>query len=128
MYFQAVDTKEMVTKLYGDLLRLKCGERINVFYRKDESTEGFYILEIYSAEASKANAMFELRKRLSIDRTAAFGNDISDITMIEDADYGYAVGNACEDLKEVAPNIIGDCDSDSVVKTIEKLFHSKKII
>lgn len=127
VYFQAVDTPDMVKTLYGDLLRMKCGERINVSYRKDESGENWYILEIYSAEASKANAMFDLRKRLSIDRTAAFGNDGSDITMIEDADYGYAVGNAAEDLKEVAPNIIGDCDSDSVVKTIEKLFHSKKL-
>jgi Cof subfamily protein (haloacid dehalogenase superfamily) len=128
VYFRAADTSDMVKRLYGDLLLLKCRDKINVVCEKNESNEGYSFLEIYSAQASKANAVFELSKRLSIDRTAAFGNGANDIAMIEDADYGYAVENATDEIKEMAPNIIGDRNSDAVVKTMEKLFHSKKLI
>ncbi len=128
VFFRAVDTPDMIKRLYGAVLRLNCSEQINADYYPDKSNEGYYFLEIYSAEASKANAVFELRKRLSLDRVAAFGNDKSDITMIDDADYGYAVANASEEIKEMAPNFIGSCDSDAVVKTMEKLFHSRKLV
>lgn len=128
VFFRAIDSLEMVKKLHGEVLRLRCSESIRVEYYPDENSKGFYCLEIYSAEASKANAVFELKKRLGLDWVAAFGNDKSDILMIDDADYGYAVANSDKDLKETAPNFIGDSDSDSVVKTIEKLFHSKKLI
>jgi len=128
IYLMVIDTLDMVNKLRSELLRLGCKDRINIACEKDESSEGFYFLEVYSVEASKANAVFELRKRLSIDRVAAFGNDNNDITMIDDANYGYAVGNASDDLKEMTPNMIGDRNSDAVVKTMEKLFHSKKLI
>lgn len=128
VFFRAVDRPEIIRKLHGDVLRLSCGDQISADYYPDESNKGYYFLEIYSADASKANAVFELRKRLSIDRVAAFGNDKSDITMIADADYGYAVENSTEDLKAMAANFIGDSASDAVVKTIEKLFHSKKLV
>lgn len=128
VFFRALDTLDMVKELHMEILRLGCCEQINADYYPDESNEGFYILEIYSAQASKENAVFELKKRLSVDRVAAFGNDRSDILMVGDADYGYAVANSVDELKETAPNMIGDRDSDAVVKKIEKLFHSKKLI
>ncbi len=128
VFFRALDTLEMIEKLYGDIWKLNCKEQITAGYYPDSSNEGYYFLEIYSSEASKANAVFELRKRFSADRVAAFGNDKNDITMIQDADYGYAVANASDELKEMAPNFIGDCNSNAVVKTMEKLFHSKKLV
>lgn len=128
VFFRAVDTLDMVKSLYLEVLRLKCSDQISADYYPDENSEGYYFLEIYSAQASKSNAVFELKKRLSLERVAAFGNDKSDMTMIYDADYGYAVADCCSELKESAPNLIGDRDSDSVVKTMEKLFHSKKLV
>lgn len=128
VFFRAVDRPDMIQKLYRDVLRLRCGEQINADYYPDKSNEGYEFLEVYSADVSKTNAVFELQKRLSIDRIAAFGNDKSDITMLADADYGYAVANSTDELKATAANFIGDSSSDSVVKTMEKLFHSKKLV
>ncbi len=128
VFFQALDKLEKIEKLYADFWQLTCGEQVTAGYYPDNSNEGYYFLEIYSAEASKANAVFELRKSLSADRVAAFGNDKNDITMIQDADYGYAVENSSGELKEMAPNFIGNCNSDAVVKTMVKLFHSKKLV
>lgn len=128
VFFCAVDTLDMVKQLHLEVLQLECGSQINADYYPDESNEGYYFLEIYSAQASKENAVFELKKRLSADRVAAFGDDRSDRFMICDADYGYAVENACAELKEYAPNIIGDRDSNAVVRKMEKLFHSRRLI
>lgn len=128
VFFRAVDTLDMVRRLSAEILRLRCGGDISTDYYPDEENPGFYFLEIYSTEASKASAVFELQRRIGANRVVAFGNDKSDITMIADADYGYVVANADDALREAAPNTIGDRDSDSVVKTIEKLFHSKKLV
>lgn len=128
VYFKAVDTQDMVKRLYGDLLRLGCKDNIHAAYRENPSNKGYCILEVYSIEASKANAVFELKKRLSADRIVAFGNDENDIEMVDSADYGYAVGNASDSLKEVAPNTIGNSNSDAVVKMMEKMYHSKKLV
>ncbi len=126
IYFRAVDTQESVKALVSGIMELKCRDKIHIAC--EANSEGYEILDIYSSEATKANAMFELSKLFSAERTVAFGNAESDIAMIEDADYGYAVANATEALKEAAPAIIGSCDSDAVVKTIEKLFHSKRLL
>lgn len=82
-------------------------------------------MEIYSVEASVKKAMMEMKERLSADTLVAFGNNKSNIPMLEIADYGYAVANATEELMEIEPRMIGDNNSDAVVKTIEKHFYSK---
>lgn len=128
VFFRAVDTLDMVRRLSREILQLNCGDSISTEFYPYSAYPGYYFLEIYSAEASKSHAVFELQRRLGADRVAAFGDDKSDISMIADADYGYAVANADEAMTEIAPNIIGNRDTDSVVKTMEKLFHSKKLI
>ncbi len=128
VYFRAVDTPDTVKALISGILQLKCRDKIHIAYEPDQSSKGYDILDIYSSAATKATAMFELSKLLSAERTAAFGDADSDIAMLEDADYGYAVANATENLKEAAPAIIGSCDSDAVIKMMEKLFHSKRLL
>ena len=127
VYIMAVDRLEMIQRLYKDILNLGCANRVNAVYYADQYNEGYYFLEIYSVEASKENAVLELKRRYSLERVAAFGDDESDAAMIDQADYGYAVANAADRLKEIAPHIIGSQDSDAVVKTIEKLYHFRKL-
>ena len=71
-------------------------------------------------EASKANAIQQLRSMLQCDRVIAFGDGKNDIDMFEIADEGYAVSNAHESLKEKATGIIGSNDDDSVAKWLEE--------
>lgn len=125
---RVVDTKDMIQSLHLEVMQLSCREQISAEYYPDDAHEGYYFLEVYHANASKENAVFELKKRVSASRVAVFGDDKSDMLMLNDADYGYAVANASEELKEMAPNLIGDRDSNAVVKTMEKLFHSKRLI
>lgn len=128
VFLRAVDTPDMVRRLSREIMQLDSGSQVSVDYYPCEICPGFCFLEVYSAEASKAKAVFELERRFGLRRTAVFGDDKSDLTMIADADYGYAVANADETLRDAAANTIGDRDSDSVVKMMEKLFHSRKLI
>ncbi|GKX68676.1 HAD-IIB family hydrolase [Inconstantimicrobium mannanitabidum] len=125
IYFTAIDKLDIIEKLYKDIMSLECSNKIGAMYYKDTNNEGYYYLEIFSEKASQKNAINELKKRVSADTIITFGNDVKDIDMIQLADYGYAVENAVDEVKEVSPNIIGSNDNDSVVKIIEKLFYSK---
>ena len=127
VYIMAVDRLETIRKLREEILSLSCAGQISAVYYPDRNNEGHYFLEIYSVEASKENAVLELKRRYGMEKVAAFGDDESDAGMIAAADYGYAVANAADSLKKAAPQIIGSQDSDAVVRTIEKLFHAKKL-
>ncbi len=76
-------------------------------------------LEIYSKEASKANAVLQLRDMLSCEKTVVFGDGANDIPMFEAADEAYAVSGAVEALKAHATAVIESNDSDAVVRYIE---------
>ena len=77
-------------------------------------------LEIMPKEASKANAIQQLKAMLQCERVVAFGDGKNDIDMFAIADEGYAVSNAHESLKEIATGIIGSNNEDGVAKWLEK--------
>ena len=77
-------------------------------------------LEIYSKEASKANAVLQLRDLLGCNKTVVFGDGANDIAMFEAADEAYAVSGAVDALKEKATAVIGHNDDGAVVKWIEE--------
>ncbi|KNZ42619.1 HAD-IIB family hydrolase [Acetobacterium bakii] len=126
LYIMAVDKLELIEKLREKIIGLSCAPEINVIIHGDKEHDGYYYLEIYSAEVSVKKAIVEMQERLSADTLVAFGDNESDIPLLEMADHGYAVANATDGLMEMEPIIIGDNNSDAVVKTIEKHFYSKR--
>jgi len=76
-------------------------------------------LEIYSKEASKANAVLQLRDMLGCERIVVFGDGINDSAMFKTADEAYAVYGAVDELKAHATAVIGSNDDSAVVKWIE---------
>lgn len=71
----------------------------------------------------KANGIKKIQGRLNIsdEEVAAFGDNGNDKEMLIHAKYGFAMGNAREDVKEVADEVIGNNNEDAVLKTIELL-------
>lgn len=57
---------------------------------------------------------------IPVSETMAFGDQNNDITMIKSAGIGVAVGNATEELKNVADFVTKSIDEDGVVYAIEK--------
>lgn len=79
-------------------------------------------IEVNPAGVSKADALRTVCKELNItmDEVMAIGDSLNDLTMVEQAGIGVAMGNAQEKLKEVADYITYTNDEDGIAKVIEK--------
>lgn len=60
---------------------------------------------------------------LSPGETAAFGDDLADVEMLELSGLGVAMANAVPEVKAAADTVIGDNNTDAIANLLEKLFH-----
>ena len=81
-------------------------------------------IELNSKEATKGNALRTLAEYLHMDlsETVAFGDDLNDISMLQNAGIGIAMANAPEFVKEAADDTTLSCDEDGVAAALNKLF------
>lgn len=71
-------------------------------------------LELRANGKDKAVAIKMLKEKYKLDKVICFGDGPNDIEMLKLADVGIAMGNGCNELKEVADVVIGDCDKDGI--------------
>lgn len=117
-YITCIDTPEKLFPIYN-LLR----DKFRCVYQKDIYS-GEQWLEIMPSNATKANAILQLKELLNCDKVVCFGDAKNDISMFEISDECYAVANADEELKKLAKAIIEDNDSDGVAKWLQEHFGS----
>lgn len=107
---------------YEDLLpvteKLKNVQGVTFAFYKDSYSDD-WLVEVYSAEASKANGAKEVKAFAKADSVTAFGDNLNDMIMLKSADKSIAVENAVDELKKIADITIGTNNDDSVVKFIE---------
>jgi len=79
-------------------------------------------LEVMNQGVTKGNAVKMLAEMYGIKREEiiAIGDNENDISMIEYAGMGIAMGNAEESLKSVANHITGDYQEDGVAEAIKR--------
>ncbi|MBQ7383776.1 MAG: HAD-IIB family hydrolase [Clostridia bacterium] len=78
-------------------------------------------IEMQNACDCKGAAVKRLERIVGADTLVCVGDFENDISMIESADIGYAVGNACESLKTVADRITVSAENHALAKIIEDL-------
>lgn len=109
-YITCMDTTQKLEPIYG-----KYKNTYHCVYSMDIYSKSQW-LEIMPKEATKSNAVLQLKKLLNCDRIIAFGDGLNDIDMFKIADECYAVSNAVDELKEIATCIIESNDNDGVAK------------
>ncbi|GAA0771549.1 hypothetical protein GCM10008908_16000 [Clostridium subterminale] len=124
--FMVINKIDKIELLYNRLKGCSDTENIKVIYEK--YNEDYFILKVYSSKTSRGSALVKLREMIESEKVVVFAGVEEDSSMLEVADEGYVVENASNKVKENATQIIGDSESDSVVKTIKKIFYSKVII
>lgn len=79
-------------------------------------------LEFTHPDATKGKAVKKVADMFNIAReqVMCFGDSTNDVSMLQYAGLGVAVGNAMEEVKEIADEICPDCKEQGVAKTIEK--------
>ena len=83
------------------------------------SVIGFFAMGI-----DKAKSLDRLLDNLGMDSTklVACGDGFNDVSMVNFAGMGVAMGNACAETKAVANYIGPSCDEDGVADAIKKFF------
>jgi Cof subfamily protein (haloacid dehalogenase superfamily) len=85
-------------------------------------------IEIMSSGISKGSAVSKLAEYYGIlaEEVICIGDNENDLSMIEYAGLGIAMGNATEELKKAANYITDTNDSDGVAKAIEKFIMERR--
>lgn len=93
----------------------------NNFAFDSHGTQDAY--EIYSKTNSKATAIQKVLNYLNIplENSYAFGDGSNDIEMIQYVGHGIAMGNACQQLKDIADEICDTIDQDGLAKYLKKI-------
>ena len=110
---------------HDDLFPLKCEiEKIrgasHAFYL--DVYNGEWYLEVFSDKASKANGIRFLRERYGFDKVVAFGDNLNDLSLFEEADVKIAVGNAKEELRAAADIVIGTNADNGVAEWLASAY------
>jgi len=86
-------------------------------------TAPFYY-EFTPLGVDKSRALRETFAALGIDQSeiAAFGDAQNDRTMLEWAGCGVAMGNAVDEVKEIADYVTLSCDEDGIAAALEHLY------
>lgn len=81
-------------------------------------------LEVMDTRGSKANAVRFVGERLGLKpaEIIAIGDNYNDVEMIRYAGMGVAMGNAPDDIKEIADFVTDTNNNDGVRKAMEKFF------
>ena len=117
MYFTLIDKFERIKPVYGALKEVP---NINLAMIDDSTINGLWWLEIFSAEASKENAVKFLRETYGYTKVVGFGDNYNDLPMFKACDVRVAVKNALDEIKDAADCMCEAHDEDGVVKWIEE--------
>lgn len=110
-------TKILISK-YANTTKLKdiYGEKANIIV-----TDNGSLIQIMALEGSKENAVRTLCQEYNIGTSSivAFGDDFNDVGLFHECGYSVAMGNAIQELKDVATMVTDSNDNDGVAKALE---------
>ena len=81
-------------------------------------------LELSDRTITKGTAILEIMKHLNLplDQSICFGDGLNDLDMFHTAAYSIAMGNAVEELKQIADEITKPVSEDGVAFSLSNLF------
>lgn len=109
-------------------------EQIARFFNEMKNTEGVNVhpshplfLEFVGRNCSKGIALKYVADRLGVDvsQTVAIGDSFNDLSMITQAGFGVAMGNAPQEIKDKAQLVVADVENDGFVEMAEKCFREE---
>lgn len=105
-------TRESFTPQWSQTHQVACG--------------GAYFMDVMNRGVNKGTALCRVQQMLgvAVEETAAFGDNINDIEMLNMAYYSYAIGNAREEVKRTARFAADTNVNDGVLKVLEKILAS----
>lgn len=123
IYFSTSDRIERIQPVYEEL---KKDESLHVEFYRDIYQKNYWYLEICSSGASKANAVDIIKESFGFDRVVSFGDNLNDLSMFAHSNECYAVGNAKEEVKKSATDVIRSNQENGVADFLKKRFEESE--
>jgi 5-amino-6-(5-phospho-D-ribitylamino)uracil phosphatase len=124
--FLLIDTQERLESIYKSMYK-KYFDHLNLYFAEDVSMKGFFWLQSFHQEASKGNMVKILAKKMqvSLENVVVFGDYLNDIDMFRISGHAVAMGNALQEVKDSANEIIGSNAQGAVLKYLESIWLEK---
>lgn len=112
IYFTMVDKYERLLPIKNEISKVS-GAKATLY--RDNYTDMFF-LEVFSSRATKAAGVVKLKEMVGADRLVTFGDNLNDLEMLSVSDFGIAVGDAVNEVKQKADLVIGKSYEDGVAE------------
>ena len=122
LLFYSMRPTEEVCRVYDDI---KDSDQLRAVFYHDMYGEEIALMEVFSPEASKANAVKILADMVGADNIVAYGDNVNDLPILDVADDAVAVENAVDEVKRISSRIIGPNTEDSVARDIKRKISAK---
>jgi len=85
--------------------------------------DGLGVVEAFDPSVNKWQGVLHVARRQTVEprQIIAIGDDVNDLSMIQNAGLGIAMGNACPELLQCAAQVIGRNDDDGLAIFLEEL-------
>lgn len=110
-----IDTYDKLLPVYE---KAKHNNNIKITLFPSHYYRGYWWLEVLPKNSGKGQALRFLKERYKPEKIVCFGDNLNDLCMFEVSDHSVAPENAVSEIKELADEIIGNCEDDSVAKYI----------
>ena len=107
-----VDKYERLLPIKNEISKVS-GAKATLY--RDNYTDMFF-LEVFSSRATKAAGVVKLKEMVGADRLVTFGDNLNDLEMLSVSDFGIAVGDAVNEVKQKADLVIGKSYEDGVAE------------
>ncbi len=117
--FTVIDTRQKLLPL-AEQIQGGLADSLESHFFENPYSPGWWWLTIHDKSACKSRAVRTVAAAAGYDlkQVVVFGDNLNDIKMFQTGCHPVAVANATDDLKRHAAEIIGDNNSDSVVRYI----------
>lgn len=114
-----IDRIEPLEEMQAELHRIYPGNFQTYVYENGYGS-GWFWLSVYDHMATKAHAISLMIEEMGYnhEHLTVFGDNLNDISMFEIAGNRVATGNARDELKALATEVIGTNETDSVIDYI----------
>lgn len=120
---------EMFNIFFSDMgERKEAFERIGKLNNVELTTSMESNMEILQRSVNKGSSLTMLCEKLNVkkEEVMAMGDSRNDLTLLNAAGTALAVANACDDLKQVADEVICSCDESAMAYALSRFVQEEK--
>jgi hypothetical protein len=123
-YYVVIDSKEIIESIIREINTTEHADNLDLVSRAYDA-DGNYFLKINSRSCNKYTRLKELKEQVGAEKLVVFGSGASDVEMMQMADISLCLKTAPDKVKAVATKVLDSDDPDTILKTIEKIYHKK---